>query len=663
VLIVDEVVWEDVVACNGDDNGMISITASGGSPNYLYSIDNAVSYQVSNHFIGLPAGTYDVVVSDAHNCVALWTETIIITQPEAISVITLDIVDVVSCYGDASGEIHIEAQGGTGSLRYSIDDGVNYVLNNGDFMNLTAGIYHLKIKDGSGCIYVHDSPIEINQPDLLDIGTVTTVDVTDCYNNTNGSIDISAVGGTAAYSYSIDGGITFEASNLFGNLAQGDYNIFVKDANDCLTEYANNPVVITAPSQIMMSVTTTDVTICAGNSDATISIAATGGAGSYEYSIDGGSTWNTNGYYSNLLAGEYNIITKDNLGCEQAYANNPVIITEPEAINIAEVSTVNVNCNGENTGEIIVDADGGNGILIYSIDAGNTYQSNPLFYGLPAGEYTIMVKDEAGCIIAYENNPVVISQAAAIDITNVISSDIPCNNSVQGIIEIMAEGGTGVLAYSIDNGTSYHPENIFTDLIADAYIVRVKDEVGCMTLTGFNPVIIEDLQPTDFYISSNSDDIVTVGTDVELTVMAENITSYEWDNGETAVMRIVNESLPNTYTYTCEILNDQGCYSESSIDVTFDINEGITTQLDESSIRVFPNPNTGIFTLELTALSQDVKVSVLDFTGKLVFEEQLMDLNANKLEKQFDMNAYERGVYFLRIKYGEHIVYRKVVLQ
>lgn len=184
-----------------------------------------------------------------------------------------------------------------------------------------------------------------------------------------------------------------------------------------------------------------------------------------------------------------------------------------------------------------------------------------------------------------------------------------------------------------------------------------------VALTSFNPVIVEDLQPTDFYISSNSDDIVNVGTDVELTVMAEGVMSYEWDNGETDEVRIVNESLPNTYTYSCEIINESGCYSQASIEVTFDINEGISDVLTASNINIYPNPNTGIFTLELTAVSQDVKVSVIDFTGKLVFEEQLVDVKANKLEKQFDMNDYERGVYFLRITHGEVVVYKKVVLQ
>ncbi|MCF8371583.1 MAG: T9SS type A sorting domain-containing protein [Bacteroidales bacterium] len=53
-----------------------------------------------------------------------------------------------------------------------------------------------------------------------------------CGSN-NGTIDITAIGGTAPIQYSIDNGLTFQASAIFTGLAAGSYSILVQDAATC----------------------------------------------------------------------------------------------------------------------------------------------------------------------------------------------------------------------------------------------------------------------------------------------------------------------------------------------------------------------------------------------------------------------------------------------
>jgi len=57
----------------GTNDGTITAQATGGTPSYMYSIDNGNTYQTSNIFNGLSAGVYVVNVMDNHGCVSNYT--------------------------------------------------------------------------------------------------------------------------------------------------------------------------------------------------------------------------------------------------------------------------------------------------------------------------------------------------------------------------------------------------------------------------------------------------------------------------------------------------------------------------------------------------------------------------------------------------------------
>jgi len=664
-LVIDAVEYTDVTMCYGNDNATIDISVSGGTPDYLYSVDGGASYHTLSHFENLAAGDYDIMVSDEHLCEASWPITITIVQPDDFVINSITVIDITGCYGDLTGEIHIDSEGATGVHRYSIDGGETWYTNEGHFTGLAAGLYDLKIQDGNGCYYVHPTPIEVMQPELLVASDVIVTDVTDCFDNSNGTIEVLITGGTPDYTYSIDGGATYVDSPVFENLTQGDYQIFVQDASGCISEYANNPVTVGAPTIIAMTVETTDVTGCSYASDGSITVAATGGTGVYEYTVDGGTTWSSDPLFANLIAGSYTVMTKDNLGCEQAYAGNPVVILAPDAINITLVTSINADCYGVAGGNITITADGGNGDLSYSIDGGISFQVLNVFVSLPAGVYNVMVKDDNNCEVAYANNPVIISEPEAIVISDAVTTDVSCDNSILGSITITASGGNGNLTYSINNGEDYYATNEFTDLIADTYIVRVMDENGCMILYDGNPVVVEQLGGSVIVINKTPDyGTICVGETVSLEAIAEDAVTYTWEDGSTDAFREVTSDVSGTVTYTVTVVNESGCISEESIDIFYDECLGLPETGDDAmTINIYPNPNTGEFTLELNGVSQEIKISIIDFAGRLIIEQNVIDFTEHKIEKKFDLSDYERGVYFLRIIQGEKISYQKVVIQ
>jgi hypothetical protein len=76
-------------------------------------------------------------------------------------------------------------------------------------------------------------------------------------------------------------------------------------------------------------------------------------------------------------------------------------------------------------------------------------------------------------------------------------------------------------------------------------------------------------------------------------------------------------------------------------------------------VKVFPNPTSGLFTLELGNLpTEEVTVQIFDLKGTLVSTRALFGENA----AQFDLGGLSSGIYFVRIVAGDQIATQRVVL-
>ena len=447
-------------SCNGDADGSLTVTASGGTGTLQYSNDGGATYQASNVFTGLTAGTYSVFVKDANNCTASTSETI--TEPTVISISTSQ--TNVSCNAGNDGSITVTASGGTGTLQYS-DDGGNSYQGSNIFTGLSQGTYSIFVKDANNC--TASTSVTITEPTAISISTSqTNVSVN---GGNDGSITVTASGGTPSYQYSNDGGSNYQASNVFNNLTAGTYIVVVQDANNCT---ASTTVIITEPAAISVSTAQTDVS-CNGGSDGTITVTATGGTAPIEYSKDGGANYQASNLFTGLTAGTYSIFVKD---ANNNTASTSVTITEPPAISVS-TSQVNVSCNGGNDGSITVTASGGTGTLQYSDNGGSTYQASNLFSNLVAGTYSVFVKDANNCT---SSASVTITEPAVLAFTTSVVN-VSCPGSSDGSITVNATGGTTAYQYSKDNGTSYQSSNIFTGLTAGNYNIVVKDANNCIT--------------------------------------------------------------------------------------------------------------------------------------------------------------------------------------
>ncbi len=148
------------IACNGASSGTITIRITGASP-YMYSIDGGTTWVTDSDstytFINLAAGSYDVVVKDALNCIQPYNTQVMIDQVPALDI---EFGTNITCLIDNNGSANVTVFGGTAPF--------TYIWSNGETTDqidsIFAGQYTVTVLDANGCSAVEDSIIVSSYP-------------------------------------------------------------------------------------------------------------------------------------------------------------------------------------------------------------------------------------------------------------------------------------------------------------------------------------------------------------------------------------------------------------------------------------------------------------------------------------------------------------------
>lgn len=466
----------------GASDGSLTITASGGAAPLQYSIDNGVTFQANNSFTGLSGGNYNIVVEDANGCQASTQNSVATSAGPSIDNIN---PTSPSC-GAQDGVLVITASGGAAPWQYSIDNGNTFQVS-GSFNGLGSGTYNIVVEDANGCQTTDQISLNnLNGPSITGTGEVPPT----C-GATDGSINITANGGSAPLQYSIDGGTTFQATGVFPNLGSGTYDIVVLDDGGC---QASDQVVF--PGGVPPTIdNVAPVDPTCGNANGTITVTVSGGAAPLQYSIDNGGTFQGNGNFTGLNGGTYDIVVEDNIGCQ---VTDQVVLATSSAPVIDTLGSLPPTC-GASDGIIGMLASGGTAPLQYSIDGGTTFQPIGAFQNLGTGTYNIVVEDANGCQVT---DQIVLNNLNGPTITGQVPANTTCGED-NGTITITASGGTAPLQYSIDGGSTFQASGNFIDLPAGTYDVVVIDDIGCQALGqqlnvgASTPVVIDDVSTTN----------------------------------------------------------------------------------------------------------------------------------------------------------------------
>jgi hypothetical protein len=235
------------VNCFNANNGLVSITPSGGKAPYLYRMEiGGAVFNSNNTFSNLAAGAYVFSIVDNNNCLQIIEETI--TQPAQL--VQSSTQKNIACFNDNNGEVTITATGGVAPYTYQIDTSVFDTAS--IRKNLTPGPHSFTVKDQNGCIVSFSKTI--TQPTLLQ-KTVNKLDPT-CHNRSDGRFVITASGGKAPYQYQLNSG-AFVTNNTFNALPGATYNLTVKDDAGCILTFTDS---ILNPQVIVAGAVTGDIT-------------------------------------------------------------------------------------------------------------------------------------------------------------------------------------------------------------------------------------------------------------------------------------------------------------------------------------------------------------------------------------------------------------------
>lgn len=493
--------------CFGDST---VLTATAGYSGYLWS-NGATTQSITVYM----SGSFTVTVTDQNGCES--------TSPLiTISVYPLPNVDIIAngptefCHG--------------GSVTLTATGGQNYVWSDGAVGNSitvsASGSYYVTGGNQFGCI---DTSASVSV--LVNVPPVVTIypdgPTTFCEGDSVGLV----VSGADTYIWS-----TNETGPVIVVNTSGTYSAIGTDANGCSTE--TGAILVTVnPNPVPTISPDGPTTFCDGGSVTLTSSPAV----SY--------LWSTGDVSQSIVvtvSGAYSVSVVDSAGCSGTSAPFFVeVLTNPDPVINADGPTA--FCDGDS---VTLSAPANFEAYLWS--TGETLQSIVVYV---AGNYSVTVTDEAGCVGTSPDVVITVYQNPVPMIT--ASDTVVCDGQTVTL--------TSSLATAYEWSTGANVQQI-TVTVTDTYAVTVTDDNGC---TGTDSIEIR-VNPTPTpvpVITANGPTTFCDGDSVNLEV--DPWDNYLWSTGDTTQNIWVDES----GLYVVTVTNEFGCVADAAgVNVTVDPN-------------------------------------------------------------------------------------------
>lgn len=569
-----------------------------------------------------------------------------------------------TCLGDEDGSISIVVEGFQDVLEIEFDGGdPNASAGNFSVNGLGEGVYSIVARDRKfynelfnpggiygGCeafefIDLFTSPVEFGESIITDVT---------CGGDQDGCVFVDFNGGVGNVSFTVyasdDSVIDSDVpSSEYCGFEGGSYYFTSMDENGCVS--VSDVYTVESPSQLILFLGADAPATCFNSPDGSQVFTWSGGTGDVDWSMEDDGEYEMEGNVSNLVLDElvpgmYTIYAADANGCT---ASIDYEITGGPAINI-EVAVTSPSCPGDQDGMFIIAAEGGTGILTFDIGCTGVSSEVNMAEGLSAGAYSVCVTDAEGCVGTAD---ILVEDPSELSISFDVS-DVTCNSSADGSIQILAEGGTGEYSYSLD-GVNYSNSSIYEALDPGTYDAYVTDQNGC-AIQVVDAIVISE--PTAITITADE-----FGGDGGLgegfiTISVEGGVgdyTYVWSNGAT------DEDLIDLTegAYSVTVTDGNGCIATADGFVITSISE----LSNGTTVSIYPNPTNAEFRLNLAGLKgEKVSYTIVDGQGRLVISKELGNTNGSRNEL-VDVRTLSAGVYFLNVVSGDAMTSIKLIKQ
>ena len=633
-LTLDTIIGYEPV-CFGSATGALAAYASGASGTYTYSWSHTGTN--SDSLANQTAGSYFLTVTDI-NCSESDTSTIILGQPDTISIVSVDTTQII-CFGDNTGAITVNVTGGSGSYDFAWG---HTGTNSPTVTGLSAGNYNVTISDATtGCTAdnEYDEILITEGPELL-ILDVDSTDVT-CNGGSNGSLIVTPTGGSNGVNYrflwSHNGALDDSTAS---SLTAGNYSVTVYD--DFCTDNVSDFFVIEEPMPLTIaSVDSTDVT-CNGGSDGQIIVTPNGGSLNVDYRF----VWSHNGALddstaSSLSSGIYSVDVYDDVCSDMV--NDAFEILSPNSLSISNIDSSDVTCHGGSDGLIVVTPSGGStGVNYRFVWSHNGTLDDSTASSLPAATYTVTVYDD---ICGNQVSDLInISEPQPLVIANIDSVNITCNGGDNGSITVTPTGGSiGIIyRYSWSHDSGLNSDNA-TNLIAGGYEAKVFDDLcndsvsQTVSLTEPEAITIDSMDITGIIDQTNGEIIVYASGGVSPLEYAINGGLFSENN-------IFSDLIAGDYLIEITDANLCGPVSGSSIQIATGLEDfGI------GSIQIYPNPAVDNLVIKLSdPVHEDLDLKMVNINGQMVWKGVLK--KGDDILRISSLEELSNGVYFILIR-------------
>lgn len=443
------------------------------------------------------------------------------------------------------------------------------------FENLDAGTYYIDITDNlSRTIRKY---YKINNPTPISISG-SVVNVSGCYANQNGEINVTVTGGTTPYTYlwdSEDGYGYIPTVEDQSNVTAGNYTLTVIDANGC---EERKTFTVTQPLQITFtgsaSVNNTSSNPSTPNGSITSVINNGNAPVTYAWQGPNGFT-STNPSLTDIRGGSY-VLTVTANGC---IADTMFCILDQNQLNACISEFHNPKCKGGADGSATVTYTNSVGAITIAWSNGQTDVVTAT--GLSKGGYTVTITDDMGTPSEPADDATVTvpfnigEPEYPLDVATTVNKST-CPNSNDGSIYLTVNGWSHPYTYTwstTDGNGIVNGQKDQEGLTAGAYTVIVTDVYGCEITKNLN--LTSEYSSPSITLAATPSNVVTEGTAVTLTASGGSVYEFFIDDVSqgvpSALDNIVISNPVNNTRIKAVGYNTAGCSGESN-EITLTVN-------------------------------------------------------------------------------------------
>ncbi len=255
---------------------------------------------------------------------------------------------------------------------------------------------------------------------------------------------------------------------------------------------------------------------------------------------------------------------------------------------------------------------------------------------------------------------VIVSNATSSDTDEVI---VTVNNlpSISAGDDATITNGSSITLTATGNGNFLWSTGESTQSISvspsetTTYTVSTTSSAGCSNEDKVT-VVVENNQ-----IVANAGEDVEICKDSNTILTASGGENYLWSTGETTQSITVAPSETSTYSVT--VTSDVSLDTDEVIVTVDQTCSGISNRLIQKKALVYPNPTHGVLNIQMKGYSEDIKVSIFNLNGNLLFSETISNYSSEKnMNRKLDLSQYRKGIYFVRIENQQKVQTQKIIV-